>query len=131
MKKPVRRSLPLISTFFAFHRNLSFISTMLSLEDSTSIALKIKDISEDKLKRIYRDDRYTNYQAARAKRFIEDNKVIDTAVTQIITDSIHLNDPLRQLYCPVILLERSGLMLSLHMKHYCQSLVPNCRSSLT
>lgn len=66
----------------------------LSLEDSTSIALKAKGISEDELKHIYRDDRYTNYQAARAKRFLEENLVFDETAAEVVTDSIHLNEAL-------------------------------------
>lgn len=66
----------------------------LSLEDSTSIALKANGISEEELKRIYRDDRYTNYQAVRAKRFIEDNIVYDKTTVEVITENIHLNESL-------------------------------------
>ena len=66
----------------------------LSLEDSTSIALEAKGIPEDELKRIYRNDRYTNYQAARAKRFIEEMMVFDESSTAFVATNIHLNMPL-------------------------------------
>jgi soluble P-type ATPase len=64
----------------------------LSIEDTTNIACDIKSVDKEVFKEIYSGDRYSNYQAWLANRYIVDNNIFDEEIIQEVAGKTHFNN---------------------------------------
>lgn len=66
----------------------------LSIEDTTDLALEYHDLDGTVLKKIYRKDRYSNFQAVIANEYLVKRQLFSNDCKNRISESIHLNEPL-------------------------------------
>ena len=64
----------------------------LSVEDTTNVACDVKGLDKDVFRQIYAGDRYSNYQAWLANRYIAENNIFDEGIVQEVVDKTHFNE---------------------------------------
>lgn len=66
----------------------------LSMEDTTNVACDIKGVDKDVFGQIYAGDRYSNYQAWLANRYIAEKSVFSEEIIEDIAEKTHFNNAL-------------------------------------
>ncbi len=66
----------------------------LSMEDTTNVACDIKGVDKDVFRQIYAGDRYSNYQAWLANRYIAEKSVFSEDVIKEVAKKTHFNNAL-------------------------------------
>lgn len=64
----------------------------LSMEDTTNVACDIKGVNKDLFGQIYAGDRYSNYQAWLAKRYISEKSLFSDDIVQEVAVKTHFNN---------------------------------------